>query len=94
MTTKSGTTTSHTVCELSSADARWMAVALLYGPPAFNKVVNGFSYGSRPHVRFLLNLQFRIAVEKFFHKEEIERVGWQRLMHDYKEWYDNQSHSV
>lgn len=74
-------------------DQRWMAVALLYGPPTFETMMFK-QFNNIRITHFLLNLEFRIVVEKFFDKQEIDTFGWQRLMHDYKQWYGSQSHSV
>jgi hypothetical protein len=82
-----------TLYELGAAEpimnARWTAVALLYGPPRFTCVREG---NNDTYYRF--DFDFGFVIEKVFHPEEINRIGWSRLMHDYKEWYDNQSHSV
>lgn len=62
-------------------EERWIAVALLYGPPPPNF-----------HSQWAMTvapLEFRMALEKVFHPEEVQRVGLRRMAMDYYDWYHN-----
>lgn len=59
-------------------EERWVAVALLYGPPL-------------PHFAmyhdWTMPLAFHMALEQVFDPEEVKRVGMRRMAFDYFEWY-------
>jgi len=60
-------------------EERWLAVALLYGPPPLIPT-------EQWHNR-VVPLAFRMALEKVFDPAEVERVGLRRMAFDYAEWY-------
>jgi hypothetical protein len=62
----------------ADTDTKFTALALIYGPPRFE-----WLWPTHP----VIPLAFRMALEKFFEPEEVQRVGLRRMAHDYAEWY-------
>jgi hypothetical protein len=60
-------------------EEKWVAVALVYGPPKRN-----FAHYCSMTV---VPLEFRMALEQVFDREEVHRVGLRRMAYDYYEWY-------
>lgn len=64
----------------ADTDTKFTALALIYGPPRFE-----WLWPSHP----VIPLAFRMALEKVFDPNEVQRVGLRRMAHDYAEWYFN-----
>ena len=65
----------------ADTDTKFTALALIYGPPRFEWL------WPLPSV---VPLAFRMALEKVFDPNEVQRVGLHRMAQDYAEWYFNE----